>query len=1411
MAIALGGNQISKAYLGNTEIQKMYLGSTLVFDQGVAPPVVSLKPVLYNFRVIQSNLNRLYFDATSDITGLTLQGFKLTSSKAVSIITIDTDKLGGYLTVSPSYDFWDNDTIRLESGNGIVDDFSMEAIDNQATEPTATTIKYVDTVGGGNGDSVGSPWSVSQANTAAAGTTIYVKVGQYNGVTWNPNNNGTASNPIKFIGYKTTPGDLDNVWIKDVFDYVDTANANTYIDPTEWPVFTGTNVVSSSGIRLTEDYIIIKNIQVEHYHYNIWSSSGNYISIQNTTAANGYDTIAANVGSGFYYGNTRVFNIRTYKCVSFDNSGQNYYYRGENHLFENNSSWGGDNEGNRPVDYYLNGYDCSFNIIKDNYVERSAALSHGGHGIGFKNSNTGCEYNLIVGNDVRGLRGEIYYAAHQDTAYNVFKRNYTYGADGDSAVLVARNGAHHNLYENNKGEHCKYSVYLWANPEDQPIVSGNAAADNIFRNNMFIEVSSCVTTSNSNSTTYAIKDNQIYGNTFYEEKATVQGVFWSTETTGHALTYSGNTFKNNLLVNLDMPLYADFAQAGEFAITYGNFFNNQFATPSGTGNASFDPQFNNVTDLVPTNDALIACPQLDNYDYSGDQRFDPTTYGGEINPNEQGVAPPVTDYDFYVSATGTGDGLTEESPMSFADSQTTINSMTSGQSIAYKGGDSFDGNLIVTNRTGITIGSYDTGKARISGLEDISGFINQGSNVWRATAPSTIYQVFKNDDRIAIGRYPANYSDSGALSNYYQVDTKVSTTSFTASELVGIPSLVGGSVTVLNAAWYSQTRTILTHNTGSGTITYDVMYEGQGAVGTGDLYCVQNHSSLNISQDNWSYNNGYLYIYSTTEPTNITIATNSGIGVAMSGCDNVALQNIEVKGFYSRGLELTNSDNLDISGCEIRDNYVYGIYDTGGVGSVIDNNIIDGTNHVGLEILSTSTMTNNTITDTAVIENLTATGIGSAIGAGTAVELAGGNIFRYNTIDRTGYNGIFPVDNASTIEFNKVSNSNLTLHDGAGIYAHYPGDGTRDATGTVINNNIVIGNGFGGQTWYAIGIYTDDRTHGITIENNTIIGTYYGYYMHNTKDHVVRYNNMYASINQVSYLQEDTIPNEGDGYMTGNTFTYNNLFSTNTSINQDLAMWIRSSWDTNLDFGTIDFNRYWNPYYSYCVGYSTNVRNNGAGYEPLKFDMPGWLSTGLGALEGFDANSEQDSLNWTYPEADTKSQIVYNDTKTQATYPLSGTWYGMDGAEYIGSITLQPFTSEILINETPTPPNPNPELLTNGDFSNGSTGWNLFSGATLNVDEITINTTGTYSNMLSQTGIVGLDNGSTYIVTGTISNYVNGQVRVWLGTNLYSCPRANGDFTAELIMDTADGIYYIKTGGDTTTGLTLDNLSLKLK
>jgi len=118
------------------------------------------------------------------------------------------------------------------------------------------------------------------------------------------------------------------------------------------------------------------------------------------------------------------------------------------------------------------------------------------------------------------------------------------------------------------------------------------------------------------------------------------------------------------------------------------------------------------------------------------------------------------------------------------------------------------------------------------------------------------------------------------------------------------------------------------------------------------------------------------------------------------------------------------------------------------------------------------------------------------------------------------------------------------------------------------------------------------------------------------------------------------------------------------------------------------------------------------------------------------------------------------------------------------------------------------ELITNGDFENGDTDWVLNPGSgTAIVSNGKLNFTnstssGTQVTQRNRSYIVG----KTYKITYTITDYVQGYVRLSVGNQITTAVSANGTFTEYKTYTSGLDSTYIYTANST---LSIDNVSVK--
>ncbi|GGG42552.1 hypothetical protein GCM10011414_10160 [Croceivirga lutea] len=351
----------------------------------------------------------------------------------------------------------------------------------ETTEETTSTIAnhpvdgaYYVTVDGSSdndGKSEFSSWSLSHAvSNAKAGDVVYVKAGSYDNLRLTFSNSGTADNPIRFMGYKSTPGDIDaaiqNLKSSEtrgrrgttVLANGEEFNYKSNPSPNEMPFINKPYVRDETALTVDGDFIEIENFIISGYSTailvndssessKIWNcifhEQGNLdVGIRDTSHPDRYK------GTGLF--NRGATNLNVQFC-SFLNVEQN--------ALEFDGANSGTMSNNVVYSYNtINGTDYMFLITRKqstyssnlvfefNLCERESGVSHGGHGFVIKNGGFS---NTIRNFEVINTSVELNFANVYDNVIENGTVQGKYYEEGDPlSSLYFGNGAHHNTFRN---------------------------------------------------------------------------------------------------------------------------------------------------------------------------------------------------------------------------------------------------------------------------------------------------------------------------------------------------------------------------------------------------------------------------------------------------------------------------------------------------------------------------------------------------------------------------------------------------------------------------------------------------------------------------------------------------------------------------------------------------------------------------------------------------------------------------------------------------------------------------------------------------------------------------------------------------------------------------------------------------
>jgi len=666
-------------------------------------------------------------------------------------------------------------------------------------------------------------------------------------------------------------------------------------------------------------------------------------------------------------------------------------------------------------------------------------------------------------------------------------------------------------------------------------------------------------------------------------------------------------------------------------------------------------------------------------------------------------------------------------------------SYVAGDSIFFKCGDIFRGNLSLNqggnNANFIVLTSYGTGsKPIISGAEIITNWTANG-NYYTAAYTGNVGNFFVNGKEQTLARYPneGNYLTLDSAQVNYLKDAALSSLN---------PSFVNNAKICVHSSQWSWEKTSVAALSGTKITYANNMIK---AIPNYGYFLYDNFAHLDTANE-WKYDASthILYYYPPTNanPNNqiceVAIYQNGvelGANVAY-----VKFLNLAFAAQLNAGIQIGNNSNrfIYVDNCDFWGQYKYAMNIKGKYCKVSNSYFreIDGMaiyvngNGSGATEVHHNLFRKNGVTR--------ASGLGGQLN-GTALMCASdSNYFHHNDIDSTGYCGISADGAYNVVERNVINHAMLIENDGAAL----KGWGASTHHSIYRNNFIFNSNGNTEGTYQATfltpAIYFDFNVNNCTIAENTVTNHQQRGIFQNSAN----YNNLI--LGNVIHGSEVMLDLNGTNLapspvpITGMTIKHNSFFAKNNN-----SVIIRQvDYSNAFNMGVIDSNYYFQPYNA--NRYALRMTN----MNPTYYTFANWQNTGN------DAHTQSSFVSWaTNVSLDT---LVMNFTDTVATISLGArAFWDLDSNIVCGSITLQPYTSQILINTQTTCI---PSAISAATFSENE--WKLFP-----------NPTSHFLNIQADTPIIRLE------------------VFDSLGNKLLSLDTPTTEID---ISDFAAGMYYVK-------------------
>ncbi|MFM7637635.1 MAG: Ig-like domain-containing protein, partial [Crocinitomicaceae bacterium] len=704
---------------------------------------------------------------------------------------------------------------------------------------------------------------------------------------------------------------------------------------------------------------------------------------------------------------------------------------------------------------------------------------------------------------------------------------------------------------------------------------------------------------------------------------------------------------------------------------------------------------------------------------------------------------------YYVSssAASNGSGSFSSPWNSFASLNSLLATSASIDTVFLKSGDVFRDEITVALASNFVITSYGTGnKPIISGADPVSSW-TLVSTYWQANFTLPVVNFFVNNAEQILARYPNEGS-------YLTVDAGATNSTLTDAGLsaVSTATLNQSQVCVHTEQWCWEKSPISSSTSNSITYVNPTLRVPDANYG----YFLYDHISYLTSGKEWKYDAASQKIYyqpvSGNPNTFSCEASVRSYGILLNtGVTNITINNISFEKQTESGIAILDSNNqhIIIDNCSFARQYKYGV-EVGGKYAKISNSYFREVDGLAIYLKGTGTGTevhHNTFRNNGGFRN---SGIGLEINLSS---IKGAYVdschVHHNDIDSAGYCGISMDGKYNLIERNIVKNAMLLNNDGAALKSF-----GQESKYNVFRNNFVStsdGNieGTPNGSFITPAIYFDFSTNNCTIQENTVYNrSKKGIFLNSgTNNNTVIGNVVYGGNYLLDFNGSPIIPTP----MTGMTVKKNVLFA------KDPAAHIIRMVDNTSGYnhGVIDSNYYFQPYNSNNYEFIPPSTSN---------NFSTWQSN-----TGYDVNTISSFVNWTLPTSN--DTLFMNQTDAVVTISLGpNAFLDLDSNVICGNITLQPYTSKILIkvNATPTISGANSVCvgattqLTGSETAATSNAW-VSSPASI----VTVSTSGLVTGVAAGTATITYTNNngcsSTLSVTVNANPTITGSTSLCVG------------------------------------------------
>ena len=333
-----------------------------------------------------------------------------------------------------------------------------------------------------------------------------------------------------------------------------------------------------------------------------------------------------------------------------------------------------------------------------------------------------------------------------------------------------------------------------------------------------------------------------------------------------------------------------------------------------------------------------------------------------------------------------------------------------------------------------------------------------------------------------------------------------------------------------------------------------------------------------------------------------------GKGIDLAGLSYIVIEGLDIR-YTGMGVDLTNTRGITLRDMTVSDTISVGVVATNASDTQIDTSRFYRTGGDAVTTAYGSTglqVTGNDITESGVV--MTAAGSNgrsvwtlppvtiSAIRAGGTATITD-NRLRY-----VSGNGILAAGGDGTIERNGVQDSCLMINDCGGIYVNYVAPRTRIVSNLVerVSGNL-DGMAVNART-HAIGIYLDDLSASMRVEDNAVTSADYGIQVHSAHHNQIMRNRLHGNRNSQLWFHEQTNKVYVTGDLNNNTVSGNHFFPGTPAV----AVRLDGEISSMIDFGLLSANHY-------SGLFSTRLVSESWPGQDAAYTLPEWqAATGQG-------------------------------------------------------------------------------------------------------------------------------------------------------------------------------------------------------